>query len=324
MDSVGTPALYAGFTLLVLALLALDLGVFHRKAHEVSLREAITWSGVWVGLALAFNALVWAWFGGAKGLEFLTGYLIEKSLAVDNIFVFVVIFSSLAVPRMYQHRVLFWGIVGALILRAGFIAAGAALLARFHGVIYVFGLLLVATGIRLVARREESVDPLRNPVLRLFRRLVPTVADYDGARFTVVRDGRRHATPLLAALVAVEITDVVFAIDSIPAIFAVTRDPFIVYTSNIFAILGLRAMYFLLEGVVQKFRYLKIGLAGVLVFVGSKMLLSDVLEVSTPVSLGVIALLLAGAIVASLRASRRETLAEARGAEEIRRRTGAA
>jgi tellurite resistance protein TerC len=305
-DSVGTPALWAGFTLFVLCLLALDLGVFHRKAHAVRLREAATWSVVWVLLALAFNWGVFHWFGPQRGLEFLTGYLIEKALAVDNIFVFLVLFGAFSVPPVYQHRVLFWGILGALVLRAGFIVLGAALIARFHWVLYVFGVVLVLTAIKLLWQREAAPHPERNPLFRLFRRLVPSVAEYHGQRFTVVKDGRRYATPLLLVLVAVETTDLVFAVDSIPAVFAVTQDPFIVYTSNIFAILGLRAMYFLLAGVIERFVYLKVGLAVVLAFVGTKMLIADLYKIPIAVSLAAIAGILGASVALSLLRGGRE------------------
>ncbi|OGT94727.1 MAG: hypothetical protein A3I79_05390 [Gemmatimonadetes bacterium RIFCSPLOWO2_02_FULL_71_11] len=281
-------------------MLALDLGVFHRKAHVVGFREALAWSGVWIGLALAFNAGVWHWFGAQRGLEFLTGYLIEKSLSVDNVFVFAVLFSSFAVPAAYQHRVLFWGILGALVMRAVFIFAGAAAIQRFHWVIFVFGGLLVLTGLKLLFRRDGEVHPERNPLFRLIRRVVPAVPEYHGEKFTVVRAGRRYATPLLLVLVAIEITDLVFAVDSIPAIFAVTRDPFIVFTSNIFAILGLRALYFLLAGAIRRLAYLHVGLALVLVFVGTKMLILDVYKIPTPVSLAVVAGLIAVAVTYSL------------------------
>jgi TerC family integral membrane protein len=297
--SIGTPALWIGFTVLVLGLLALDLGVFHRDAHEVSFREALGWSVVWVSLSLAFNGwLAWQ-HGSERGLEFLTGYLIEKALAVDNIFVILLVFATFAVPRAYQHRVLFWGILGALVMRAAFIFAGAALLERFHWVMYVFGGFLVVTGIKLFVQNEAEIHPERNPLFRLFTRLVPSVSDYHGSRFTVRKDGRLHATPLLLVLVCIEATDLVFAVDSIPAIFAVTKDPFIVYTSNIFAILGLRSMFFLLAGVMDRFHYLKVGLAMVLVFVGGKMLLLDVYHVPIGISLAVIAMILGGAIAAS-------------------------
>jgi len=304
METIGTPLLWGAFTAFVLGMLVLDLGVFHRKAHEVKFREALGWSVVWVALALVFAVGVWRWFGPGKGMEFLTGYLIEKALSVDNIFVFLVLFSHFAVPKEHQHRVLFWGIFGALVMRAVFIFAGAALLAAFHWVIYVFGGILILTGVKLLLEREGEIHPEKNPIFRLFRRLVPSVPEYHGSRFTVVENGRRFATPLLAVLVAVEATDLVFAVDSIPAVFAVTGDPFIVYTSNIFAILGLRAMFFLLAGVMERFRYLKVGLASVLVFVGVKMTLADLYEIPVGVSLTVVAGILGVAILASLFASR--------------------
>jgi len=300
LETVGSPMLWAGFTAFILILLALDLGVFHRKAREVSVKEALGWSALWVSLALAFNGLVWHWFGAQRGLEFLTGYIIEKALSVDNIFVFLVIFSSFAVPRALHHRVLFWGIVGALILRATFILLGAGLLQRFHWVIYLFGALLVVTGIKLFVQRGTEVHPERNPIYRLFKRYVPSVSGYRGARFVVKENGRRLATPLLLVVVVVEATDVVFAVDSIPAIFAVTTDPFIVYTSNIFAVLGLRALYFVLAGVMDRFHYLRVALAAVLCFVGVKMLIVDLYKVPVGVSLGVIATLLFGSVIASL------------------------
>ena len=300
LESVGSPVLWIGFTVFVLAMLVLDLSVFHRRAHDVRMREALIWTGVWIGMALLFNLGVYRWFGAKTGLEFLTGYLIEKALSVDNIFVFLVIFSYFRVPGALQHRVLFWGILGALVTRAIFILLGAALLHRFHWVVYLFGAFLVFTGIKLLLQGESEVHPERNPVLRLFARLVPSVSDYRGARFSVVEAGRRYATPLLTVLVVVETTDLVFAVDSIPAIFAVTRDPFIVYTSNIFAILGLRALFFVLAGTMEKFHYLQVGLGLVLAFVGVKMLLADVYKVPIGISLGVIAALLAGSIVASL------------------------
>lgn len=290
----------------VLVMLALDLGVFHRKAHAVSVREAAIWSAVWVTLALSFGAGVWLLMGPDKGLEYLTGYLLEKSLAVDNIFVFVLVFSALATPPAYQHRVLFWGVIGALVMRAAMIFAGAALIERFHWILYVFGALLLITGARmLLQRHEEAVDLERNPAMRLARRMFRISNAYDGQKFFTVRDGVRMATPLLLALVFIEFADVVFAVDSIPAIFAVTTDPFIVFTSNILAILGLRSMYFLLAGVVHRFVYLKTGLSVILLFIGSKMLLLDVVKIPVAVSLGVIAAVLATSIVASLVATAR-------------------
>ena len=300
METIGSPMLWVGFTTFVVAMLALDLGVFHRKAHEVEFKEALIWSCVWVGLALTFNAVVWNWFGPTKGLEFTTGYLIEKALSVDNIFVFLVIFSYFAVPKEHHHRVLFWGILGALVMRAVFIFAGAALLEAFHWVIYVFGGILIVTGVKMLVQRNVEIKPQNNPVFKLFQRFVPSVPEYHGAKFWVKKGATWFATPLLAVLVAVEATDLVFAVDSIPAVFAVTKDPFIVYTSNIFAILGLRAMYFLLAGVMDRFRYLKVGLAAVLVFVGVKMCIVEVYKIPVGVSLGVVAGILALSVVASL------------------------
>jgi len=300
MESVGTPWLWGGFAVFVVSVLVLDLGVFHRKAHAVSLREAAAWTAVWVSLAAVFGLGVWWWLGPTKALEFATGYLIEEALSVDNIFVFLVLFTFFKVPAEYQHRVLFWGILSAVVMRAIFIMAGAALLESFHWIIYVFGGLLVITGIRLFTQDGHEVDPERNPVMRVFRRFVPSVSEYHGQRFFISARGRRYATPLLAVLVAVEATDLIFAVDSIPAVFAVTRDPFIVYTSNIFAILGLRALYFLLAGVMDRFVYLKHGLALVLIFVGGKMLLSEVYKLPIVLSLGVVAGILAVSVLASI------------------------
>jgi len=297
--------LWAGFNLFVLGMLAVDLGIFHRQAHAVSMREAGTWSAVWIALALIFNLGVWKFLGPQPGVEFLTGYLIEKSLSIDNIFVIALLFAYFKVPGEYQHRVLFWGILGALVMRAAFILAGAALLDRFHWIIYLFGGFLVLTGIKMAFAPEHGVEPERNPVVRLVRRLMPVTAEFRGASFFVRAGGRRAATPLFLVLVMVEFTDLVFAVDSIPAIFAVTRDPFLVYTSNVFAILGLRSLYFLLAGVMHKFEYLKLGLAAILVFVGAKMALVDWVKVPTVLSLGVIAAILALAVAASLFKARR-------------------
>jgi tellurite resistance protein TerC len=291
---------WVAFNAAVLVMLALDLGVFHRKAHEVSLREAATWSAVWVTLALAFNAGIWWFAGDGPALEFLVGYLVEKSLAVDNIFVIALIFSYFAVPAAYQHRVLFWGILGALVMRGAFIALGAYVLQQWHWVIYVFGGILLVTGVKMALRRDESVDLEANPVVRLARRWLPLTARYDGQRFWTVENGRRVATPLFLVLLLVEFTDLVFAVDSIPAIFAITDDPFLVYTSNVMAILGLRSMYFLLAGIVHRFVYLKYGLSLVLVFIGAKMMLMDVYKVPTTVSLLVVATLIGGSIALSL------------------------
>jgi tellurite resistance protein TerC len=310
LHSIGSPGLWVGFLAFVLVMLAVDLGIFHRKAHAVGFREAAAWTAVWIGLALVFNAGVFWQFGSRSGLEFLTGYLIEKSLSIDNIFVFVVIFGSLGIPAIYQHRVLFWGILSALVLRAGMILAGTAMLARFHWLIYVFGAFLVLTGVKLYVTRSHAQDPAGSWPMRLARRLIPSTPRLDGERFFTVENGRRVATPLFMALVLVEITDVIFAVDSIPAIFAVTSDPFIVFTSNIFAILGLRSLFFLLAGLVDKFRYLKVGLAGVLVFVGAKMLLVDHFKVPPFASLAVIAAILGASVLASLAANRRPGASE--------------
>jgi len=300
MESVGTPLLWAGFVAFVLVLLALDLGIFHRRAHEVTLKEAGVWSVVWVGLALAFGAGVTKAFGAERGLEFFAGWLIEKALAVDNLFVFYAIFAYFAVPAALQHRVLFWGVLGALLMRGVFILVGAALLARFHWVIYVFGALLVITAVRLFTLPEDGIHPERNPVYRALRRILPASESYHGSRFTIVQNGKRYATPLLIVLLLIEWTDLVFAVDSIPAIFAVTSDPFIVFTSNIFAILGLRSLFFLLQGVIGRFHLLKPALAAVLLFVGAKMLLIDVVKLPIALSLGVVAGLIAAGMVASL------------------------
>jgi tellurite resistance protein TerC len=299
ITTIATPWMWAAFTGLVLTMLALDLGVFHRQAHVVGVREAAIWSVVWVSLALAFNGWLAASFGAQRGLEFLTGYLIEKALAVDNIFVFLVVFASFKVPAAYQHRVLFWGIFGALLMRALFIFAGAALLMRFHWIMYLFGAFLLLTGVKLLLQRETEPHPEHNPLFRLFTRLVPSVPDYHGSRFTVRLDGRTFDTPLLLVLVLIEISDLVFAVDSIPAIFAVTSDPFIVYTSNIFAILGLRAMFFLLAGAMDRFAFLKIGLSFVLMFVGTKMVIVDLYKIPIGLSLAAIAAILGVAALAS-------------------------
>ena len=291
--------LWVIFNVFVLGMLALDLLVLHRKAHAVSLREALAWSSVWVSLALLFSLGVYFARGGEKALEFLTGYVIEWSLSVDNLFVFLVIFSYFAVPPIYQHRVLFWGILGALVLRAIFIATGSALLANFHWMIYVFGGFLVFTGIKLLLAGEDKVEPEKNPAVRLLRRFIKVTPDYQGQRFFIRKDGTLWATPLLLVLVVVETTDVIFAVDSIPAIFAITLDPFIVYTSNVFAILGMRALFFLLAGVIDMFRYLRVGLSFVLCFIGAKMMLVDFYKIPIGISLLVVAGILGISILAS-------------------------
>ena len=304
-ETIGSPALWAGFLAFVLLMLAIDLGL-HRKAHEVSVKEAATWSAVWVGLAAVFGGLVYNWFGRERALEFATGYILEKALAVDNLFVFLIIFAAFAVPTALQHRVLFWGILGALVMRAGFILAGGALLQRFHWLLYVFGAFLLFTGAKLLWQRNEEPSPTENSIVRFVRRLFPVTEGYRGAAFTVKEGGKRRATPLLLALVTVELSDVVFAVDSIPAVYAVTNDPFIVFTSNIFAILGLRSLYSLLARVIEQFHLLKVGLALVLLFVGAKMLTAGLVTIPIAASLAVIAVILGGAIVASIWVRRRD------------------
>ena len=298
-DGAATP--WIAFTAFVVAMLAVDLGVFHRNAHEVSRREALIWSAVWIGLALLFNAGVYAVSGFERGLEWTTGYLIEKSLSVDNVFLFLLIFSVFAVPAAYQHRVLFWGIVGALVMRAVLILVGGVLLKEFHWVVYVFGGLLIVTGIRFLRDRHHEPDPRNSRVLKLARRLIRTTDDYEGQRFWVRKNGVLYATPLFVVLLLIEFTDLIFAVDSIPAIYAITDDPVIVYTSNIFAILGLRSLYFVLGGYLSGLVYLKPALAFILVFVGTKMLIAEFLKIPPLLSLGVIVSILTVAVIASLR-----------------------
>lgn len=306
----GTIWLWVGFNLFVLGMLALDLGVFHRHAHAVTIKEATLWSVAWITLAMIFNAglyFFWdviapgsAYTNGEAALAFFTGYLIEKSLSVDNIFVFVLIFTYFAVPAVYQHRVLFWGILGALLMRGILIVIGAALLKEFHWIIYVFGAFLIFTGIKMAFHKTEEMHPEDNPLVRLVRRLMPITNTYEGDNFFIRRAGVLMATPLFLVLVIVESTDLIFAVDSIPAIFAVTQDPFIVYTSNVFAILGLRSLYFLLAGFMDKFYYLKFGLSVILTFVGIKMVMIDIYKIPIGLSLAVIAGVLVVAVVASL------------------------
>ncbi|MFI7033196.1 TerC family protein [Microbispora rosea] len=306
---------WAAVLAVILAMLAVDLFA-HRRAHVVGVREALGWSGVWIALGLGFGVVVWLVWGPEAGGEYLAGYLIEKSLAVDNVFVIALLFSFFAVPRELQHRVLFFGVLGALVFRAGFIGAGAVLLDRFHWILYVFGAFLLYTGVKMARHSAIEVHPDRNPVLRAMRRLIPVTDSYHGQRFLVRQDadgrpgGRWAATPLLAVLVAVETSDIVFAVDSIPAIFAVTSEPFLVFTSNAFAILGLRAMYFLLAGAMHRFGYLRYGLAAILVFVGAKMLLADVYKIPVWLSLAVICACLVVAVAASVYRNRREERAE--------------
>ncbi len=308
---MNTPIwLWVGFNLFVLAMLALDLGLFHRKSHAVSGKEALAWSVVWISLSLVFNAIIYFYWhrimpessytNKEAALAFLTGYLIEKSLSIDNIFVFILIFSFFAVPTAYQHHVLFWGILGALLMRGILIAVGAALLHEFHWIIYIFGAFLIFTGIRMAVHRAQDIHPDQNPLVRFFRRFMPVTENFEQDKFFIRRAGKLMATPLFLVLLIIESTDLVFAVDSIPAIFAVTQEPFLVYTSNIFAILGLRALYFLLANVMDKFEYLKLGLSAVLTFVGVKMVAVDLYKIPVGISLGVIASILIISVLASL------------------------
>jgi tellurite resistance protein TerC len=287
------------FNLFVLGMLVLDLGFLQRDGHTVKFREALTWSLVWIGLACAFAVLVFFWHGRGTAVEFVTGYVIELSLSVDNLFIFLLIFRYFRVAPEHQHKVLFWGIVGALVMRAIFIVVGIGLIRRFHWITYLFGALLVYSGIKLFRQHGEGIEPEKNPVVRLFRRWVPVTEDYAGDNF-VVRRERLYATPLLVVLVLVEITDLLFATDSIPAVLAITLNPFIVYTSNVFAILGLRSMYFMLAGLMDLFHYLHYGLAVVLIFIGAKMVGSNYYQIPTVVALGVVAAVLLVSVLASL------------------------
>jgi tellurite resistance protein TerC len=280
-------------------LLALDLGVFHRRAERESSRAALGWSAFWIALSLLFNGWIWLEFGREPGLAFFTGYLLEKALSVDNIFVFLLVFRFFAVPSEHQHRVLFWGVVGAIFLRAAFVLAGAALLHRFEWIFYLFGAFLLWTGVKLMRHRQPEIHPAENPLVLGFRRIFPITSQYHGGHFFVRREGRWLATPLMLVLVMVEATDVVFAVDSIPAIFGVTTDPFLVFSSNILAVLGLRALYFVLRNLIDRFRYLGLGLGLVLAFIGAKMLLHDLVEITTGVSLAVVVLVLTLSVVVS-------------------------
>ncbi len=286
---MGTPYLWVGFNLFVLLAVALDLGLFHRKAHKVEIREALLWSAIWIGLALSFGYFVWHWYGPQRGLEYYTGYLIEKALSIDNLFVFLVIFRSFKVDERVQHKVLMWGIIGALLMRGIMIAAGAALLARFNWILPVFGAFLVYTGVHMIWKRDKQVHYEKNPVFKFASTHLRVTKEYDGGSFFVRQTGQFFATPLFLVLLIVEITDITFAVDSIPAIFGITRDAFIVYTSNVFAILGLRALYFLLADILDYFRYLGIGLALVLIFIGGKMVAEPWLHFSVGASLGIVA-----------------------------------
>jgi len=310
-----TAIVLIAFNVGVLAVLALDLGVFNKKAHKISVKEAAIWSCVWIALSLGFAGFIYWWRGPEQALEFITGYLIEYSLSIDNIFVIVLIFSYFRIAEKHQHRVLFWGIIGALLMRGSMISAGAFLIQRFHWIIYVFGAFLIFTGIRMAMQDETDIEPESNPVLRLVRRLLPLTEDFRGQNFFVTEPVHRGeaprllATPLFIVLVLVETTDLIFAVDSIPAIFAVTKDPLIVYTSNVCAILGLRSLFFMLAGVIHRFQFLKLGLAVVLTFVGVKMLLSGVFEIPIFISLLVIGIILGISVLASLFYPRRKDVA---------------
>jgi tellurite resistance protein TerC len=292
---------WAGFLVFIAIMLALDLGVFNRRAHEVSLKQALVWCAVWFGLAMTFDLLVTFKLGEQAGLEFFTGYIVEMCLSVDNVFVFIVVFQYFRVEPRHQHRVLFWGILGAVVMRAIFIFAGISLINAFHWIIYVFGAFLVYTGIKLaIPKKEDGFSPDKNPAVRLARRFLPVTNEFEGGHFFTRRDGRLHATPLFIVLIVIETTDVMFALDSIPAVIAITRNEFIVFTSNIFAILGLRSLYFAVSGVMKLFRYLNIGLAVILVFVGLKMIASHYYPIDIRISLGIIGTVLAASILASV------------------------
>jgi tellurite resistance protein TerC len=304
-SNINEIPLWIGFIIFVLVMLFLDLKVFHRKSEKISVKNALVWSAVWIAMALAFGVGIYLLWGNETGLQYFTGYLIEKSLSVDNLFVFLMVFSYFCVEEEYQHRVLFWGVLGAIVMRAAFIFAGIGLLNALGWVIYIFGAFLVYTGVRMAFKKEEKVEAEHNPALRLVRRIFPVSKDYHGEKFFIVEGGVRKATPLLLVLVLIESTDIVFALDSVPAILSVTKDSFIVFSSNIFAIMGLRSLYFALAGVLQKLRFLHYGLAAVLVFLGVKMLIGHWVEIPILLSLGVIAIILVVAITASLVWSRR-------------------
>ena len=288
------------FILFIALMMALDLGVFHRKSHIVTFKESLAWTIVWMGLAMTFNVIIYMWKGPDKAIEFLTGYLIELSLSVDNLFVFILIFGYFQVPQKYQHRVLFWGIIGALILRVIFIFAGVALMEKFHWMIYLFGGILIVSGYKMFFQKGKKIEPEKNPVLRLFKRFFPVTNQYDGSRFFTRQNNRWFATPLFLVLIIVETTDVIFAVDSVPAILAITTDTFIVFTSNAFAILGLRSLYFALAGIINVFRYLHLGLASILIFIGLKMVLADVYKIPIEFALITVLAILLISIVASL------------------------
>lgn len=292
--------LWGSFSLFVLGMLALDLGVFHRNSHAVSVKEALTWTAVWIALSMLFNLFVYFYFGKEKALEFFTAYLVEKSLSIDNIFVMIMIFSYFRVPDSYQHKVLFWGILGALVMRVIFIFAGIELIHKFHWLIYIFGAFLIFTGVRMIVGDDKPVNLEQNPLVKLVRRVLPVTSSFEGDKFFVSKDEKTWATPLFVVVVLIEGTDLIFAVDSIPAIIAISDDPFIVYTSNVFAILGLRSLYFALAGIEKYFTYLKYGLATILVFVGVKMCIVDFYKMPVEISLIVISFLLAISMIASV------------------------
>lgn len=297
---VATIYVWIGFLAFILLMLALDLGVFHRKSHEVKIKEALIWSAVWISIALLFNYGIYVYMGEVKAMEFLTGYVIEKSLSIDNLFVFIMIFSYFNVDKKYQHKVLFWGIIGALIMRSIFIFAGVALINKFHWIIYIFGAFLIFTGVKMLFQKDEKMDPNKNPLVKLFKRFYPVTDTMHGDRFFVKINAKTFATPLFVVLLLVEFTDLIFAVDSIPAIMAITSDPFIIFTSNVFAILGLRALYFALAGITQYFHYIKYGLSAILVFVGLKMVLVDFYKIPVMISLFTILGILVISVIASL------------------------
>lgn len=310
---MGQTILWIVFATVVVVMLVLDLGVFHRRAHVVSVREALGWSGIWIGLALLFNLAIYFLLGTEKALLFLAGYLTEESLSIDNLFVFYVIFGYFGIPSVYQHRVLFWGIVGAMVMRGIFIALGLTIIERFHWSVYIFGAFLIFTGIRLATGKELKFRPERNPLVRLARRFIPFTSELHGSKFFIRGKGRRVATLLLFVLLVVEATDILFAIDSVPAVVAITQDPFIVYSSNMFAILGLRALYFALAGIINRLRYLNYGLSVILAFLGVKMIIGDIYRIPAPVALGVIGGVLTISVIASLLRGRKKNTGSGAG-----------
>ncbi len=309
--------LWVGFNLLVMLMLAIDLGLIHKSLKEISVKEAFVWSAIWIVVALVFNVGIYYWRGSEVAVQFFTGYVIERSLSIDNIFVFLLIFTYFQVPGRFQYKVLIWGILGALVLRGIFILLGTLLIAKFHWIIYLFGVFLVITGIKMGFGKDKKIDPEKNPMLRLLRKFLPITSGYDNGKFFVRRNGKLFGSPLLVVLIVIESTDVVFAVDSIPAIFAITLDPFIVYTSNVFAILGLRALYFAMAGMMKLFYYLKYALGIILAFVGVKMLVSGFLEIPTPIALGVIGGIFAVSIVMSLLIPHKDEESKSEAAEQV-------